>query len=86
MGYISREALDKACEDFSYSKYDKSAFVFMRKLQDIPAADVVPVVRCKDCKHATMSANGWCVLCAKVNPKGTLNFPSGFFCAFGERP
>lgn len=43
MEYISREALDKACEDFCYSKYDKSAFVFMRKLQDIPAADVVPV-------------------------------------------
>ena len=27
----------------------------VRRIKDIPAADVVPVVRCKDCKHWELS-------------------------------
>ena len=81
MEYISREEILA-----EYDRQHKGPAGGARKIMETwPAADVVPVVRCKDCKHATMSANGWCVLCAKVNPKGTLNFPSGFFCALGER-
>ena len=53
-------------------------------LQNIPAADVVEVVRCKDCRyHQT----------AKVNEKGFLICPaSGMeitendFCSYGEPP
>ena len=51
-----------------------------------PAADVVEVVRCKDCKHAKFYAckNDPCyksVLC-------DLNFTDGdefFYCSYGER-
>lgn len=50
-----------------------------------PAADVAPVVRCKDCLYSTDS---W----AKVNEKGFLICPaSGMeitdmdFCSYGER-
>ena len=59
---------------------------FMRLLSDIPAADVAPVVRCKDCKH-------W--ICFMNNPDGTLfgncdacgnNFrDESDFCSYGER-
>lgn len=52
---------------------------------NLPAADVVPVVRCKDCLY---SDDSW----AKVNEKGFLICPaSGMeitdndFCSYGER-
>ena len=50
------------------------------KLNTIPAADVVEVVRCKDCKHATLSSM-WPPYCDKhkraVKEDG--------FCSDGER-
>lgn len=49
--YISREAAleitTRTCGDYA------AAFAEIRKL---PAADVVPVVRCKDCKHGELYA------------------------------
>ena len=54
-----------------------------RVLQQAPAADVVEVVRCRDCKYYEQ---------AKVNNKGFLICPaSGMeiteadFCSYGER-
>ena len=76
MEYLEKSAIMDALMDEQYGYLCEDA---------INAIPTVDIVRCKDCKHATMSANGWCILCAKVNPKGTLNFPSGFFCALGER-
>lgn len=49
---------------------------------EIPAADVVPVVHCKDCKNSyediggRICAYGVCVDCA---------VPDDFFCALAER-
>ena len=45
-------------------------------LDEIPAADVAPVVRCKDCKH---EFGGSCILCGfqKRKPED--------FCSYGER-
>ena len=42
----------------------------------LPTADVVPVVRCKDCKHYK---NEWCEILKAESP-----VPDGF-CCYGER-
>ena len=73
--YISREAAleitTRTCGDYA------AAFAGIRKL---PAADVVVVVRCKDCKHRTEYGN-----CGHPRQKGVL--PSAYpfdFCSYGE--
>ena len=43
----------------------------------LPAADVVPVVRCKDCKHYDIG--GSCIICGFQSRK-----PDDF-CSYGER-
>lgn len=57
-----------------------TAFAEIRK---IPAADVVPVVRCKDCKYlvnATVNDNGF-LICDISDMEITLDD----FCSYGER-
>lgn len=46
----------------------------------IPAADVVEVVRCKDCKYVWKHENG-CYECGN----GFCEVKADFFCADGER-
>ena len=53
----------------------------VRRLLSIPAADVVPVVRCKDCAHRTEMGN-----CGHPRHHGIL--PSAYpydFCSYGAR-
>lgn len=52
------------------------AYAAEQLLDEIPAADVAPVVRCKDCKH---EFGGSCIICGfqKRKPKD--------FCSYGER-
>ena len=50
------------------------------EIREMPAADVVEVVRCKDCKHRTEYGN-----CGHPRQKGVL--PSAYpfdFCSYGE--
>lgn len=57
----------------------------------LPAADVAPVVRCKDCKHYRNYPNGLCYL--HTEPKTNARGYSGDavcvepddFCSYGER-
>lgn len=61
-------------------------------LENIPAADVAPVVRCKDCKHSTLPSE----LTQRYGKPGTLtchnmhapsnrrNVGSNDFCSYGE--
>ena len=57
----------------------------------LPAADVAPVVRCKDCKHYRNYPNGLCYL--HTEPKTKARGYSGEavcvepddFCSYGER-
>lgn len=52
------------------------------EIEDAPAADVVPVVRCKDCKYlvnATVNANG--ILICDVND---MEIAPDDFCSYGE--
>ena len=58
------------------------AYAAEQLLDEIPAADVAPVVRCKDCKHSwediggLTCSHGVCVDCAVL---------ADFYCAYGER-
>lgn len=60
-------------------------------LEKLPAADVAPVVRCKDCKHYRNYPNGLCYL--HTEPKTNARGHSGNavcvepddFCSYGER-
>lgn len=62
------------------------AVAFKSDIDDMPAADVVKVVRCKDCKHATFYSckNDACyraVICEYQIGIGDENF----YCSCGER-
>lgn len=55
-----------------------------------PTVDAVPVVRCKDCKHSTMTADKqlakYCdMYIDEYGNKAECYFDSDFFCANGER-
>lgn len=91
--YIEREtALEKVIEVKHYDP-ELSGVVLHRyikeiDLKDIPAADVVEVVRCRDCKwyselargeRELLGSQGWC------NEVMARPMPSNGFCSFGER-
>ena len=48
--------------------------VLVADIRDMPAADVAPVVRCKDCKHRY--SDSWCEY---------VDDDDNFYCARGER-
>lgn len=77
--YIEREA---ALEITKRTSGDyATAFAEIRK---IPAADVVPVVRCKDCKYAyinSFSAASGVALCSS----STKVMQQDDFCSYGKR-
>ena len=47
-----------------------------------PAADVAPVVRCRDCKHSYEDLGG---LCCSYGPCVDCPVPPDFWCANGRR-
>lgn len=63
----------------------------LREVSDAPAADVAPVVRCKDCKHYRNYPNGLCYLHTeqKTNARGysgeAVCVEPDDFCSYGER-
>lgn len=78
--YIEREA---AIEETRKPRLTDAEL--RRRLSLIPAADVVEVVRCKDCEHyhAAKDCFGWCVnIESPVWDRGVEN---DWFCADGER-
>lgn len=82
--YILRSGAIDAIKRNSGTLYTREAEFLLRKvislLKNAPAADVVEVVRCKDCKHRTKYGN-----CGHPRQKGVL--PSAYpfdFCNYGE--
>ena len=65
--------------------------VWVDDLPDLKCGE--EVVRCRDCKHATLSSLGFCKYCEKFvlpdedgfGPDPRVNLPLDFFCAYGER-
>lgn len=61
------------------------AYAAEQLLDEIPAADVAPVVRCKDCKHYDLG------VCLKIYSNGNAH-PEAWqprrpedFCSYGDR-
>lgn len=96
--YIDREALRKVLENWRDAHADVDDEQGCGLLEDViwevdaqPAADVAPVVRCKDCKHYRNYQNGLCYL--HTEPKTNARGYSGDavcvepddFCSYGER-
>ena len=82
--YIEREALCKILENWRDAHADVDDEQGCGLLEDViwevdaqPAADVAPVVRCKDCKHYDIG--GSCIICGFQSRK-----PDDF-CSYGER-
>ncbi len=96
--YIEREALIKRLEVTPILKYGVPTQVrdgVIDLVEKQPAADVEPVVRCKDCKHYHAS-EGWCdehssfidgrgVKCHPWESSEWRMFNEDDFCSYGER-
>ena len=83
--YISREdAVDELQVKVFHNLTDEY-YGTMRVLDELPAADVAPVVRCKDCKHYYFADNRipqeQCYVC---EISGEIWKPDSF-CSYGER-
>ena len=67
--FIKREAVI----DLITRRYENPE-ICTQEINSIPAADVAPVVRCKDCKHRY--SDSWCEY---------VDDDDNFYCARGER-
>lgn len=86
--YIELEAALEICETEYQNRLrmldycgDTVAWNIGSEIKALPAADVVPVVHCKDCAHRTEMGN-----CGHPRYHGIL--PSAYpydFCSYGER-
>lgn len=84
--YIKREdalkAVNYAGPRERASLVDVALMVAYTKINSIPTADVVPVVRCKDCKHAQFMSSCSRYMCHKVG--GSMRAEDDY-CNYGER-
>lgn len=73
--------IDVFAADQKEIPYLKAAEV-LRGFDEIPAADVAPVVRCRDCKHFSRFQNtNWC----EVFDDGYYNPDDNDFCSRGTK-
>ena len=97
--YIEREALFAAVKEKSMTQFDWSEKVdleeFEEVLNHIPNADVVEVVKCKNCKHSipidrTKSPFKYykesCIMCTCEDVVGDepMVYLPNHFCSYGE--
>ena len=84
---ISRQAaIDATWFEPSYTDPLNVLTEVRDRLEQLPSADVAPVVRCKDCRHAVDYYHEGDCYCS--NPKWGLNYFGGsweFYCADAER-
>ena len=85
--YIEREAVEKFIMDGLnnsdvYERFGHDAIKIITEVHYMPAADVAPVVRCKDCEYSydisgrRRCSHGTC--CGRA-------VPPDFYCAEGKR-
>ena len=86
--YLPKESALKVVEKygttsgFALGRHTGLAICIASEIAEIPAADVAPVVRCKDCKHSWEDIGG---LCCSHGACVDLTVPGDFYCAYGER-
>lgn len=70
---------------------NRGGVVYWRDIEAQPTADVIEVVRCKDCKHYVLHTlfgrtQGWCErLCDKFDKSLAHGTEGDDFCSYGER-
>lgn len=91
--YIEREATIKAIVDSRNRYYNSASSQYLvgrcdgldiaaGLLRVAPAADVAPVVRCKDCENSYYVVDG---LICSYGPCLECHVPPEFWCAYGKR-
>ena len=76
--YIKREDAKELCFKLAFSRYEN----VIDGLNSIPSADVVEVVRCKNCKHWQENTE----FCSKFSTLSVTHImPPWAFCCLGER-
>lgn len=81
--YIAREAAIVKIYKFDGYLDDDMMRRLHYALRGIPAADVVPVVRCKDCRFARFGPE-W-IICENFNGLCTTALGLNDYCSHGER-
>ena len=87
--YIEREAVMKVIEQYGCSSgstlghHSGAVDVIGNIISKIPVADVIPIVRCKDCKY---NGTQFCITFSE-NPNGADNqiLKDNAFSSWGER-
>jgi hypothetical protein len=74
--YITKKAAIKAVENAPIELFQSEWEEIEEAINAVPAADVVPVVRCKECAHLFYT------MCAAF---GFLPRKPNDFCSYGER-
>ena len=80
--YIERDsAINAVYESFADGKSPYGALI------SIPAADVVPVVRCRDCIHykPQQKSARWTSTTPMCSRSATIKMPPDGFCSFGKK-
>ena len=88
MAYVEKEKVLEIAKDKYYSDFHKSMadLTSLRELlEDTPTADVMEVVRCKDCKYAFHHPLGY-IYCHRDGRNAyEMVFKKDSFCSYGER-
>lgn len=74
--YVDKEVVCRIIDS------DRSKEQMLAMLENTPIADVVEVVRCKDCKYLSraVKATGVCIY-----SKGLVTISENSYCSYGER-
>ena len=84
--YILRSGAIDVIKRNSGTLYTREAEFLFRKvislLKNAPAADVTPIVRCKDCKYVNFTEHRDYLRCTK---HCAFSFRPNDFCSYGER-
>lgn len=92
--YYDMDELAKLCESKAETMWGagKTAFLSVEKwLKLLPPADVVEVVRCKDCKYCHISTDPKTLISVQVcgyvgyNPVQSSQVTDNDYCSHGER-
>ena len=63
----------------------KGSHLYCWEKIELPTADVVEVVRCKDCKYKTFEQANNIIHCDRDKKHGTRFFKPDDFCSYGQR-
>lgn len=80
--YYSKEALLDALAQGHAARSEEAEVAILdawERIKKLPAADVVEVVRCKDCKYYLLGH----LQCVYAHHNGVINFDG--YCSYGER-